>query len=72
MIHIICNMGARGLSVMYALSPQALGICIRQISCAHVTTIISTQNEMVIFMIQVATGFYKIKSQPQNQVLHMI
>ena len=41
MIHITCNMGARDLPDMYALSPQAcgpraLGIHIRQIPRAHV------------------------------------
>ena len=35
MIHIACNMGSRDL---HALSPRALGIHIRQIPPAHVTT----------------------------------
>ena len=38
-IHITCNIGARDSPDMYALSPQALGIHIRQIPRAHVTTI---------------------------------
>ena len=43
-LHITCNMGTRDLPDMYALSPRAcgsraLGIHIRQITCAHVTTI---------------------------------
>ena len=43
-IHLTCNMGARDLPDMYALSPRAcgpraLGIHIRQIPHAHVTTI---------------------------------
>ena len=38
-LHISCNMGTRDLPNMYALSPRALGIHIRQITCAHVTTI---------------------------------
>ena len=32
-------MGTHDLPDVYALSPQALGIHIRQITCAHVTTI---------------------------------
>ena len=44
MLHITCNMCTRDLPDMYALSPracgpQALGIHIRQIPRAHVTTI---------------------------------
>ena len=39
MIHNTCNMGACDLPDMYALSPRALGIHIRQIPRAHVTTI---------------------------------
>ena len=44
MIHNTCNMGAHDLPDMYALSPRACGprasgIHIRQIPCAHVTTI---------------------------------
>jgi len=35
----ICNMGTHDLPDMYARSPQALGIHIRQITRAHVTTI---------------------------------
>ena len=31
MIHITCNMGSRDLPDMYALSPRALGMHIRQI-----------------------------------------
>ena len=43
-MHIICNMGARDLPDIYALSPRAwgtraVGIHIRQIPRAHVTTI---------------------------------
>ena len=43
-IHITCNMCSRDLPDMYALSPRAcspraLGIHIRQIPRAHVTTI---------------------------------
>jgi len=38
-LHISCNMCTRDLPDMYALSPWALGIHIRQIPCAHVTTI---------------------------------
>ena len=43
-IHNTCNMGARDLPDMYALSPQACGprasgIHIRQIPHAHITTI---------------------------------
>ena len=43
LIHITCNMGSRYLPDIYALSPRACGpwasgICIRQISPAHVTT----------------------------------
>ena len=38
-IHNTCNMGARDLPDMYALSPRASGIHIRQIPRAHVTTI---------------------------------
>ena len=39
MLHISCNMSTRDLPDMYASSPQALGIHIRQITRAHVTTI---------------------------------
>ena len=39
MIYITCNMGAHDLPDMYALGPRASGIHIRQIPCAHVTTI---------------------------------
>jgi len=43
-LYISCNICTRDLPDMYALSPQAcgpraLGIHIRQIPCAHVTTI---------------------------------
>ena len=38
MIHITCNMGRRDLPDIYALSPRASGIHIRQIPPAHVTT----------------------------------
>jgi len=38
-LHISCNMCTRDLLDMYALSPRALGIHIRQIPRAHVTTI---------------------------------
>ena len=37
-LHISCNMCTRDLPDMYALSPRALGIHIRQIPRAHVTT----------------------------------
>ena len=44
MLHISCNIGTRDLPDMYALSPRAygpwaLGIHIRQITRAYVTTI---------------------------------
>ena len=39
MLHITCNMCTRDLPDMYALSPRASGIHIRQIPRAHVTTI---------------------------------
>jgi len=38
-LHNICNMGTSDLPDMYARSPQAFGIHIRQITRAHVTTI---------------------------------
>ena len=38
-LHITCNMCTRDLPDMYALSPRASGIHIRQIPRAHVTTI---------------------------------
>ena len=38
-LHNSCNMGIRDLHDMYALSPQTLGIHIRQITRAHVTAI---------------------------------
>jgi len=38
-LHNICNMGTHDLPDMYALSPRALGIHIRQITRANVTTI---------------------------------
>ena len=38
-LHISCNMGTRDLPDMYTRSPLALGIHIRQITCAHVITI---------------------------------
>jgi len=41
-LHISCNMCTHDLLDMYALSPRALGIHIRQIPCAHVTTITYT------------------------------
>ena len=44
MIHITCNMCSRDLPHMYALGPRALGIHIRQIPCAHITT--TTCNSM--------------------------
>ena len=37
-LHISCNKYTRNLPDMYALSPQASGIHIRQIPRAHVTT----------------------------------
>jgi len=42
-LHISCNMCTHDLPDMYALSPWALGIHIRQIPHAHVTTITSTR-----------------------------
>ena len=39
MVHISCNIGTCDLPDMYALSPRALGIHIRQITRAYVTTI---------------------------------
>ena len=42
-IHITCNMGSRDLPDMYAVSPRASGIHIRQIPSAHVTTYTYTQ-----------------------------
>ena len=44
MLHISCNIGTRDLPDMYALNPRAcdpwaLGIHIRQITSAYVTTI---------------------------------
>ena len=39
MLHISCNIGTRDLPDMYALGPRALGIHIRQITRACVTTI---------------------------------
>ena len=38
-LHITCNMCSPDLPDMYALSPWVLGIHIRQIPRAHVTTI---------------------------------
>ena len=38
-LHITCNMCTHDLPDMYALSPWALCIHIRQITSAHVTTI---------------------------------
>ena len=38
-LHSSCNMGTHDLPDMYGCSPQALGIHIRQITHAHVTTI---------------------------------
>ena len=38
MIHITCNMGSQDLPDIYALSPRASGIHIRQIPPTHVTT----------------------------------
>ena len=38
-VHNSCNMGTRGLSDIYTLSPRALGVYIRQTTRAHVTTI---------------------------------
>ena len=38
-LHITCNMCTRDLPDMYALSPRASDIHIRQIPRAHVTTI---------------------------------
>ena len=47
MLHISCNIGTRDLPDMYALSPRAcgpraLGIHIKQITRAYVTTITYT------------------------------
>ena len=39
MMHITCNMCSRYLPDMYVRSPRALGIHIKQIPRAHVTTI---------------------------------
>ena len=39
MLHISCNIGTNDLPDMYALSPRALGMHIRQIIRAYVTTI---------------------------------
>ena len=39
MLHISCNIGTRYLPDMHALSPRALGIHIRKITRAYVTTI---------------------------------
>ena len=39
MLHISCNIGMNDLPDMYALSPQALDIHIRQITHTYVTTI---------------------------------
>ena len=49
-IHITCNMGSRDLPDMYSLSPracgpQALGIHVRQIPPAHVTTYTCAVND---------------------------
>ena len=38
-LHDSCNMGTCDLSDMYALSPLALGMHIRQITLVHVTTL---------------------------------
>ena len=38
-VHNSCNMGTRGLPDIYTLSPRALGVYIRQTTCAHVTTV---------------------------------
>jgi len=43
----ICNMGTHDLPDMHVRSPQALGIHIRQITCAHVTTIKYAVNKLV-------------------------
>ena len=47
MLHISCNIGTRDLPDMYALSPQALGIHIRQITRAYVTTTYSIAGCMI-------------------------
>ena len=39
MLHISCNIGTDDLPDMYTLNPRALGIDIRQITCAYVTTV---------------------------------
>ena len=36
-VHNSCSMNTRGLPDIYNLSPWALGIYIRQTTCAHVT-----------------------------------
>ena len=41
MLHIFCDIGIHDLPNMYALSPRALGIQIKQITHAYVTTIAS-------------------------------
>ena len=48
-IHITCNMGGQDLSDMYALSPRASGIHIRQIPPAHVTTYTCNMGSLCIF-----------------------
>ena len=42
MLHISYNIGMCNMPDMYALSPQALGIDIRQITHAYLTTITCT------------------------------
>ena len=50
-IHNTCNMGARYLSDMYALSPLASDIHIRQIPRAHVTTITYSYRLLIAYNI---------------------
>ena len=54
-IHNSCNMGTRGLPVIYTLSPQAgsprvLGVYIRQTTRAHVTTIYNISIYLYIYI----------------------
>ena len=51
MLHITCNMCACDLPDMYALIPRALGIHIRQIPRAHVTTITCDETKVLMFLL---------------------
>ena len=57
MLHISCNMCTRDLSDMYARSPRAEGIHIRQIPRAHATTY--TCNTAVIYIDNFARSFFE-------------